>query len=207
MMCGLPREIELSPSHLETVPDVRRAIKRQRRWGFEGLRHLGRMQGTLGEKINGAFPASMLHRAISAVQRRVLPKVSPQAIFGSRVGSLVAKPEKVFLLISHDDSCVEVRPTPPVEMARRIAHMTQYEQSKFMEHYLAFKFAFPAAKNVFVEESPTHQYELLSRALMAKETYIVWHPHPVNFSVLYEKIKPFCESTTNVQNEAVCVLG
>jgi len=42
---------------------------------------------------------------------------------------------------------------------------------------------------------------------MAKETYIVWHPHPVNFSVLYEKIKPFCESTTNVQNEAVCVLA
>jgi len=101
------------------------------------------MQGILGEKINGAFPASVLQRAISAVQRRVLPKVSPQAIFGSRVGSLIAKPEKVFLLISHDDSCVEVRPTPPVEMARRIAHMAQYEQSKFMEHYLAFKLRFP----------------------------------------------------------------
>lgn len=207
MMCGLPREIELSPSHLETVPDVRRAIKLHRHWAFESLRHLARMQGILGEKINGAFPASVLRRAISAVQRRVLPKVSPQAIFGSRVDSLIAKPEKVFLLISHDDSCVKVRRTPPIEMARRIAHMAQYEQNRFIEQYLAFKFAFPAVKNAFLEESPTYQYELLSRALMAKETYTVWHPHPVNFSVLYEKIKPFCESTTNVQNEAACVLA
>jgi len=207
MMCGLPREIELSPSHLETVPDVRRAIKRHRRWAFESLRHLARMQGILGEKINDAFPASVLGRAISAAQRRVLPKVSPQAVFGSRVDSLIAKPEKVFLLISHDDSCVKVRRTPPTEMARRIAHMAQYEQNRFTEHYLAFKFAFPAVKNAFLEESPAYQYELLSRALMAKETYTVWHPHPVNFSVLYEKIKPFCESTANVQNEAVCVLA
>jgi hypothetical protein len=92
-------------------------------------------------------------------------------------------------------------------MARRIAHMTQCEQSKFMEHYLAFKFAFPEAKNAFVEESSVYQYELLSRALMAKETYTVWHPHPVTFSALYEAIKPFCESTTNVQNEALRALA
>jgi hypothetical protein len=205
MMCGLPREIEVSPSHLGTVPDVRRAIKHSRLWAFQGLHHLGRMQGILGKEINSTFPAKVLRRTISAVQRRILPKVSPQGIFGSRVGSLIAKPEKVFLLISHDDTCVEVRPTPPSEMARRIAHMTQYEHRKFMEHYLAFKFAFPEVKNAFVEKSSAYQYELLSRALTAKETYTVWHPHRVDFSVLYEKIKPFCESTINAQNEAVCV--
>jgi hypothetical protein len=207
MMCGLPREIELSPTHLETVPDVRRAIKRSRLLAFEGLRHLGRMQRIFGKETNSTFPASVLRKAISAVQRRVLPKVSPQGIFGSRVGSLIARPEKVFLLVSRDDTRVEVKSTPPVEMARRIAHMTQCEQSKFMEHYLAFKFAFPEAKNAFVEESSVYQYELLSRALMAKETYTVWHPHPVTFSALYEAIKPFCESTTNVQNEALRALA
>jgi len=206
MMCGLPRKIELSPSHLETVPDVRRAIKRQRRWAFEGLGHLARMQGILGEKINGAFPASVLQRAISAVQRRVLPKVSPQAIFGSRVDSLIAKPEKLFLLISHDDPWVQVEQTPPIEMARRVAHLSQYEQIRFMNHYLSFKFAFPEVKNSFVEQSPTYQYGVLSRALMGMETYTVHHPHPLPFSALYEAIKPFCESTTKARTETLGAL-
>jgi hypothetical protein len=84
--------------------------------------------------------------------------------------------------------------------------MTQYEQSKFMEHYLAFKFAFPEVKNSFVEESSEYQCELLSRALMAKETYTVWHPYPLTFSSVYEAVKPFCESAKNVGNQALCAL-
>jgi hypothetical protein len=206
-MCGLPREIELSPSHLESVPEVRRRIKRYRRWVFEGLRQLGRMQGIVGTKANGLLPANALRKVISAVQRRAIPRVSPQVIFGSRVGSLVAKPQKLFLLISRNDVRVEVKPTPPIEMAHRIAHMTQYEQIRFMENYLAFKFAFPEVKNAFLEKSPGYQSELLSSALKTKEAYTVWHPHPVAFSALYEAIKPFCESTKNVQNEAVCALA
>lgn len=206
-MCGLPRDIELSPSHFEIVPDVRRGIKRSRLWAFESLRQLGKIQGNLGKKANDTFPANALRRAISAVQRRVLPKVSPQEIFGSRVGSLIAKPEKVFLLIGHNDTRVEVKPTPPIEMAHRIAHMTQYEQIRLMEHYLAFKFAFPKLKNAFLEESSAYHFELLSSALKTKEAYTVFHPHPVTFSALYEALKPFCESTKNIQNEAFCTLA
>ncbi len=205
-MCGLPRDIELSPSHLETMPDVRRGIKRSRLWAFESLRQLGKMQGILGKEVNGTFPANALRKAISAVQRRAIPKVSPKVIFNSRVGSLIARPQKVFLLISHDDPWVEVNPTPPIEMARRLAHMMQYEQIRFMEHYLAFKFAFPEVKNSFVEESSGYQCELLSRALMAKETYTVWHPYPLTFSSVYEAVKPFCESAKNVGNQALCAL-
>lgn len=206
-MCGLPRDIELSPSHLESVPNVRRRIKRSRLWAFEGLRQLGKIQGILGKEVNGTFPANALRKAISAVQRRTIPKVSPKVIFGSRIGSLIARPQKVFLLIGHNDTRIEVKPTPPIEMAHRIAHMTQYEQIRFMEHYLAFKFAFPELKNAFLEESSAYQFELLSSALKTKEAYTVFHPHPVTFSALYEAIKPFCESTKNVQNEAFCALA
>jgi hypothetical protein len=201
MMCGLPSEIALSVSHLETMPDVRRAMRRSRRWVLEGLYHLGRTPEILGKQANGTLLAHSLRKAISAVQRRVLPKVSPRVIFGSRAGSLIAKPEKVFLLISHDFNWIDVKPTPPIEMARRVAFLMQYEQVKFMEHYLAFKFAFPEVKNAFVEESAACQYELLWGALMAKETYTVWHPYPVTFSALREAVTPFCESAKNVQNE------
>ncbi len=205
-MCGLPTEIELSPSHLETVPDVRRSIERSRLWTFKGLRHFGRMQGTLGEWVGSTIPAKILRRAIAALQRQAISKVSPEVIFGGRVGSLIAKPEKLFLLISHDDPWVQVEPTPPIEMARRVAHLSQYEQIRFMNHYLSFKFAFPEVKNSFVEQSPTYQYGVLSRALMGMETYTVHHPHPLPFSALYEAIKPFCESTTKARTETLGAL-
>ncbi len=205
-MCGLPREIELSPAHLDTVPEVRRAIKRSRLWGFESLRHLTTMQDLLPRKADGTTPAKALRKVISAAQRRILPTVRPQALFGDRVASLTARPDKVFLLISHDDRNVEIIPTPPREMARRIAHMMQYEQRRFMEHYLAFQFAFPERKNAFVEESSSYRYELLLSALQGKETYTVRHPHPIAFSSLYEAVKPFCGTTKSIQTEVVCAV-
>src|SRR5260370_20133921 len=205
-MCGLPKEIELSSSHLEITLATRLAINRSRLRALEGLRSVSRMQDLLGEKGTGTHAASALRKVTSAAQRRVLPKISPNVIFGSRVGSFVAKIGKVILLISQDDPWVEVQPTPPTEMARRVAHLAHYEQTGFMEHYLAFKFALPEKKNTFIEESSKLQYTLLSRALMAKETYTVRHPYPLAFSALYEAMKPFCESTKNEQNVAVCAL-
>lgn len=205
-MCGLPREIELSPAHLDNVPEVRRAIKRSRLWGFESLRHFSTMQDLLAGKVDGTTHGKALRRVISGAQRRILPKVSPQALFGGRVGSLTARPDKIFLLISHEDRKIEVIPTPPSEMARRIAHMMQYEQRRFMEHYLAFQFAFPERRNAFIEESSSYRYELLLRALQGKETYTVRHPHPIPFSSLYEAVKSFCETTKNIQTETVCAV-
>lgn len=204
-MYGLPRKIELSPSHLETVPEVRRVIKRSRLLAFEGLRHLGRMQTILGKVAGRSFTPHAL-KAISALQRRVLPKVRPQAIFGSRVSSLIAKPEKVFLLIRHSDPGVEVRLIPAIEMARRVTDLIQNEQAKFIKHYRAFKSAFPERENRCAEESATYQYALLSRALTAKETYTVRHPRTINFSALYAALKPFCESPRKAQCEAECVV-
>jgi hypothetical protein len=113
----------------------------------------------------------------------------------------------VFLLISHGDPRVEVKPISATEMAHRIVHLTQYEQARFMEHYLAFKSAFPDAKNSLVEESQDYQYALLSCALMAKETYTVRHPHPITFSALYAALKPFCENPRNVQIDAACTVS
>lgn len=207
-MCGVPRQIELSPSHLETVPEIRQVIKRSRLWAFESLRHFNTMQSILARKIGGTNRTRALQRVISAAQRRILPKLDAQAFLGAgRVNSLTARPDKVFLMISHDDRRIEVVPTPPTEMARRIAYMMQYEQRRFMEHYLAFQFAFPDRKNDFVEESATCRHELLLRALQGKETYTVRHPHPIAFSSLYEALKSFCETTKNVQNDAVCAVS
>jgi hypothetical protein len=205
-MYGLPREIDLSPSHLETVPEVRQVIKRSMLFAYDSLQCLEKIQGVL-DKVSSSFPAHALNRAITALQRRVLPKVRPGAIFGKRAAQLIARPEKVFLLISHGDRRVEVEPISAIEMAHQIVHLIQCEQARFMEHYLAFKSAFPEAKNCWVEESQDYQYALLSSALMAKETYTVRHPHPTKFSALYEALKPFCESPREVQIGAACAVS
>ena len=203
-MCGLPRDIELSPSLLEIPPHVRRAIKPSKLWPFEGLRCLGRMQGILGGKTESTFPGQALRKAMTAIQHRVALKVRPQEIFDSRVGSLIGKPEKLFLLISHEDPRVQVESTLPSEMACRLAHLSQQEQMKFNEHYLAFKFAFPEAENTFVEQSPELQCATLTRALMGKETYTIRHPYPLPFSEIYETIKPFCEASEQSPTEPLC---
>ncbi len=94
-------------------------------------------------------------------------------------------------MMSHDEPWVELKPTPPSEMALRLAHLAQYEQIPLLEHYLAFKFAFPEATNPIIESSFAAQHEILTRALAGKDTYTIWHPYPLVFSELYGEIEPF----------------
>lgn len=188
-MYGLPAPLELSSRHLKNLPHLRRAVSRPRAWMLEGLRTLAN-----GSATRSAWPGRIWRRATVALQRHLAPTVSPQTVFGDHVGSLVAKPDRVFLLISHRDTAIVVEPTPPAVMAGRLALLAQHEQGRFDEYYLAFKFAFPNRKNDLVESSLEDRSRFMGGALRGKETYTVWHPHPLGFSELYEKIRPFCEA-------------
>lgn len=191
-MCGLPTKIELSSSHLALLPHTRRSVKRSRLWTLQTLLQLHRIQNAaLGQRGARTKAGQLLCRIMTALEQRAYPTVAPQAIFGNRVGSLAGRPDKVFLMVSHDDPWVEVKPTPPSEMALRLAHLAQYEQIRLQEHYLAFKFAFPEATNPIIESSFAAQHEILTRALAGKDTYTIWHPYPLVFSELYAEIEPF----------------
>jgi hypothetical protein len=197
-MCGLPTMIELSSSHLKTMPHVRRTIKRSRLLILDVLHRLHGIQvAALGRKGNRTTLGKLFRRIVTALEQRAYPTVTPQTIFGNHVGSLVGRPDKVFLLVSHDDPWVEVKPTPPSEMALRLAHLAQYEQIPLLEHYLAFKFAFPEATNPFIESSFDSYHEILSQALIGKDTYTVWHPYPLVFSDLYEELEPLLKQATS----------
>ena len=197
-MCGLPTKIELSSSHLETMPHLRRTIKHSRLLKLAALQSLRRIQyAALGQRCNRTALGKLLCRIVTAIEQRALPTVPPQAIFGNQVGSLVGRPDKVFLLVSHDDPWIEVKPTLPSEMALRLAHLAQYEQIPLLEHYLAFKFAFPEATNPFIDCSFDSHLKILSQALIGKDTYTVWHPYPLVFSELYEAIEPFLKQAAN----------
>jgi hypothetical protein len=72
-----------------------------------------------------------------------------------------------------------------------------------MEHYRAFRVAFPEARNDFLEQANEHQLDILSHALSRMETYTVRHPYPLDFSKLYEKIQPYCKALNEARTDAV----
>jgi hypothetical protein len=138
-----------------------------------------------------------------AIKRQLNVRLDPKIIFGERCGPFVATPEKIFFSVSHAAPEIYVEPIAPALIAERMISSIRFEQLPFMEHYLAFKFAFPQRKNEFLEQAHELQYEILHRALADKEAYAVWHPYPLSFEELYKKMKPYCESPVRAESPSV----
>lgn len=194
-MYGLPEHIRLWDWHLAQLPHVRRWVKRDAAFLFKGIHCLERMHGLVSRAgVGKAFPLSLIGEAMPALRRQLNVRVDPQTIFGKNLGSLVAKPERVFLLVSHSSSRVDVEPCDSLDIARRMISSNGFERLPLMEHYLAFRFAFPEKKSELIERAEELQYEVLCRALAGKEAYVVRHPYPVSFGDLYEAMSPFCKA-------------
>jgi hypothetical protein len=82
-----------------------------------------------------------------------------------------------------------------LEIAKRMISSIQYEQLPFMEHYLAYKFAFPEKRNDFIERARELQFDILKRALAGKEAYLVSHPYPFGLHELFDRMRPLCAAT------------
>lgn len=198
-MYGVPENIRLWDWHLQYLPRLQRKINPGTRALFRGIRLLGRLQEVIPEgSWKNSGPLRWVGRAMPALRRQLNVQIPPHEIF-SRVGSLQAAPEKVFLMISCGARDVSTRPCDPLGIASRMAASIWYEQLPMIEHYLAFKFAFPERSNEFIEHAHELQGHLLRRALAGKEAYVVRHPYPCSFYKLFEAMKPFCEITTEVK--------
>jgi hypothetical protein len=194
-MYGIPEIIRLWDWHLENLPHVRRQVKRENLFLFKAIRRLDRLQQKrLQGRLGKILPAKLLREAMPAMKRQLNVRVEPKKIFGDRCGPFVAKPEKVFLSLSHDDPAISVELIDPSVIAKRMIASIRFEQVPFMEQYLSFKFAFPDCKNEFLDNVHELQYDILRRALSGKEAYMVRHPYPIIFEDLYAKMKPFCEA-------------
>ncbi|MGH7449788.1 MAG: hypothetical protein ACRENG_00430 [bacterium] len=194
-MCGVPENIRLWDWHLGYLPHLRGEMKRETRWLFKAIHWLDKLQQqTANAGLGKIFPMKMLREALPALKRQLNVAVKPQTIFGDKCGPFAARPEKVFLMMGHDAPDIEVQPIDPFVIARRMLASIHYEQLPFVEHYLAFKFAFPDHKNEFIEHAHLLQTGILCRALLGKEAYVVRHPYPVSLPALYESMRPYCET-------------
>ena len=200
MMYGVPENIRLWDWHLHYLPHIRRQMKREERWLFNSIQWLDSMQRRLAQgKIGRLAPVKFWRKAMPALRRQLNVTRPPEHIFGRSLGRLSATPEKIFLLMNHDSNDIHISRIEPSEIVQRMIASIEYEQLPFMEHYMAFKFAFPERCNSFIEQASSYQSDILKRALTGKDAYVVYHPYPVNFQDLYKAMQPYCEERNTEQ--------
>jgi len=207
-MHGLVTPMEISRWHVASLSHVRGAVNLRNRCAFRGIAIVDRLLKMVSsERIRTSFLFRTLQRASAAAEERLRPAVAPSAIFQDRIRSAGAPVNKIFLFVNHEDHKIEVEPIAPFEMARRLAFLVQHELSPLLQHYSAYRFAFPSRRNEFLEDVAESSCETLARALMGKETYVVRLPYPHMFPELYQAMQPFCKSVPAAVGESVCAVG
>ncbi len=197
-MYGLPEPVTIWNWHLEYLPEVRKKVSANKARIFKGVRLLDKMhQLTQKSFLKNSFVAKMLKEAIPAFKRQMHINIPPHKLFNKTANQMSAKPEKVFFIMSHESSDIEVELFDSQEIVRRMISSLEYEQTPIKEHYLAYKFAFPGEKNTLIEQASDLQFEILSQALAGKDAYFVRHPYPVAFPELFDTMRPYCAKTNN----------
>lgn len=189
-MYGLPEPIRIWDWQIEQLPKIRSQVPNSRRVLFKAIHMIGSLHKRFGSGVlKKSFPFVILDEAMPALNRQLHVTLPPEKILHDGMSALSAKPQIVFFIMSHDDPSIRVNPYDATDVSRRMRHSVRYEQLPFFEYYEAFKFAFPEAKNEFLENVEEIQSDILTSALGGKKSYQVLHPYPVNLEALFHEMQ------------------
>jgi hypothetical protein len=193
-MLGLPIPVTLWDWQLEHVaPDLLPRIGLGRRARFSGIHLLEAVHRAFARgRAKRTFPVRALDRLLPLLRAGLNVRALPRTMFQDRFCDRGATVDRVFLVVSHSEPDLVVVPCDPIEIARRMVNSNEHEETEFTAYYRAFKYAFPQWANEFLEEAPSLQRTLLTRALSGKKAYAVFHPYPVSFEALFERMGPYC---------------
>jgi hypothetical protein len=193
-MYGIPTPIEVSSRHLAVMPSLRQKMTFDEKFRVAVVGGLCKFLDPLpGCTSASSFAARARRKAATALDRMGRVRMAPHRAFGDQINLCAATPAKIFILMSHEGANIEVERASLSETVPRLVVASLQEQKALAEHYRAFKFAFPAKTNPFLERAKECHREILARALHGKEAFIVRHPYPVQFSDLYDALCPHCE--------------
>ena len=192
-MYGLPSDLEVWERDLNDIPNMRNQIGFQERVLFGAIHWLDRMQARIPERLGRYAPARLLRGAMHPLKRQLRVRIPPGRMFRDGLRNLEARPDKIFLLMSHNDSAIRIERTDPLSISRRMIFCIRCEQLGLTSQYLASTFARPGVRNPFLETAYKLEGRILDRALTGKEAYTVRHPYPVSLDRLFEAMKPFVE--------------
>jgi len=184
---GLREPISLRDWHLAELPEYRRCVSRRELSYLRASTVLGRAAATVARF--GTFTAVQnVARRIERVADDAYVPVSPDRLFGRR--SLGGKLDKAFLAIAHDDREVFVEQVDRDWLADRLVFALRAERRRLLEHYLAFRFAFPDRPNDLIERANEIEREILVRVLADVDSYVVYHPFPAPVDAVFAAMAP-----------------
>ncbi|MBD3377007.1 hypothetical protein GF406_18410 [candidate division KSB1 bacterium] len=187
VMYGIPEPIRIWQWHLKEYPYLRQLVSFSEKLIFKmielfvGLDHL--LQKSRWEKM--VF-SQALHKAIPALKRQQGTNIAPYKIFQRLCFDRGVHPDRVFLILSHQEETIQVLPISGAEIAEKMVASLQYELLPLMEYYQMFRYAFPEIDNEFLATVGKRQHDLLTKALAGKQAFSVKRPHPVSFDELFE---------------------
>jgi hypothetical protein len=144
------------------------------------------------ERLTPGFPLKQaLSRVARALKQQLYVDLRPQDLFPPDAFALSGALDKVFFVASHNAPRVVIEPVDPLDVAERVVFSLQYERLPFMAYYMMYRFAFPHARNEWIENAEELQRQVLTRVLADKEAHIVYHPYPAVLSDLFEAMQPY----------------
>lgn len=114
----------------------------------------------------------------------------PRKLFGTASESRVTNVDQVIFVATHASPDITVCPIDAVDVAKRMVFSLQEERRTFLSYYHKFRFAFPDARNPFIDEVAEVERALLTRLLAHKAAHGVYHPYPVELPALFSAIVP-----------------
>lgn len=191
-MFGLPASLRLSDAQLRQLPHVRGNVPTSQRLMASALRTLTARDGSVARG-----PFRLVQSAARKAEARFKTPARLEAVFPSGC-ALVAKPRRLFFMMSHSENDIAIQPANARDIAERMSHSLRFEASPLLSQYLAFRFAFPGIRNKAIETMHEVEHGLLQRALARQMAYVVLHPYPAPLRGLYEAMRPFCVTTPPV---------
>jgi hypothetical protein len=192
-MYGLPSDLEVWERDVNEIPNMRSQVGLQGRVLFAAIHWLDRMQARIPARLGRYAPVRLLRGAMYPLRRQLRVRIPPAKMCWGGQRNLDARPDKIFLLITHNDSAIHIERADPLSVSRRMIFCIRCEQLGLTSQYLAFTFARPGVRNPFLETAYRLEGRILDRALAGKEAYTVRHPYPVSLDRLFEAMKPFVE--------------
>ncbi len=193
-MYGIPEPTRIWYWHLQEMAKYKAMVNRKDLRRLQTLNFFVKILERLESSPLGrqAGYLRVLKRFTAIVKRQMYVQLPPEKLFGQKAGEIEARPEKIFLVVSHDRPDLVVQQIDAKEVAQRIVFSLQEERTEFMSYYLKYRFAFPECSNHLIDQAEGIQREMILKALAGKEAYAVYHPYPFSIPSLFETIRPYC---------------
>jgi hypothetical protein len=191
-MMGIPEPIRVWDWHLHSMPHYWPRVGQADKVRLRAIKLL--VQAIDRTTANGFVKrfagVKLMKRLLPHLKQQLHVDLPPHTLFGRQLGPSIAALDKIFFVASHAAPEITVQPMDPLEIAHRMVFSLQEERQQLMSYYFKFRFAFPEARNLFIEQAEEIQRALLTRLLANKAAYAVYHPYPVAIPALYAALQP-----------------